>query len=462
MIAVASAGRIAIGDLVAWVGGELRLPPGGSLQGLEVRGASIDSRTLAPGNLFVPLPGERADGHAFLEAAFARGAAAALALREPADARRGREPGPLVVVDDVTAAFQRAARAHRGRWPGLLIGITGSAGKTTTKELVAAALGADRPTLKTEGNLNNHWGVPLTLLALSEEHGAAVVEMGMSAPGEIALLADLARPDAAVITLVGPAHLESFADVAAIAHEKTALARALPAGAPVFAGADSPPLLTALRGAPQRVITYGLAEHADVRPRRLESRGEDGWTLEVDGFPPCRLPLVGRHQAVNALAAFAVAREYALDPAAVVRALEAKRPVAGRMETRRARGGLLLLDQYNANPDSMRAALDTLAGWPHATRRIAVLGEMLELGAASGALHAEVGAHVRDAELWAVGPRGADYAAGAASGVIVRTFATPAEAGSALREALGEGVVVLLKASRGARLERVLEPLERD
>jgi UDP-N-acetylmuramoyl-tripeptide--D-alanyl-D-alanine ligase len=455
-------GPIGLEDLAAWTGGELRVRAGSGASA-AVSGASIDTRTLQPGELFVPLAGEHTDGHAFLGRAFERGAAAALCLRGPAEALRGTEPGPLVVVADVTAALQAIAARHRARWDGLLIGVTGSAGKTTTKDLVAAALDSDRPTLRTEGNLNNHWGVPLTLLRLSPEHAAAVVEMGMNQPGEIAMLSALSRPQAAVITLVGAAHIELFGSVEAIAREKTALVRALPPGAPVFAGADSPPLMAALAGAPQRVITYGFSPAARMHPRVFEDLGPDGSRLEVDGFPPCHLRLVGRHHAANALAAFAVAREYRLDPARVVVALAAHVPGKARMEVRGISGATLLVDCYNSNPDSARAALQTLERWPSATRRIAVLGDMLELGSQSARLHAEVGASVRGAELWVLGAHAADVAAGAAGqGTTARRFASMSDVQTALREALAPGVVVLLKASRGVALERVLDGLEGD
>jgi len=265
-----------------------------------------------------------------------------------------------------------------------------------------------------------------------------------------------------VITLAGTAHIEAFCTVAAIAHEKTALARALPPGSPVFAGADSPPLLAALAGAPQRVITYGLSPAARVRPRVLDDLGPEGSRIEVDGFPPCRLKLVGRHQVANALAAFAVAREYSLDPAATVAAIEGYSAGKGRMEVRTLRGATLLVDCYNSNPDSARAALDTLASWPGATRRIALLGDMLELGDQAARLHVETGGAVRGGELWALGAHAAELAAGAAGrpGVAVRMFASKADAAAALGEVLGPGVVVLLKASRGVALEQVLELLE--
>jgi UDP-N-acetylmuramoyl-tripeptide--D-alanyl-D-alanine ligase len=420
-----------------------------------IGGVSIDTRTLAPGDLFVPLRGGNVDGHRFLADAFARGAAAALCERSMYPTWEGREPGPLVLVDDATAALQRMAVRHRTGWHGLLVGVTGSSGKTTTKELVAAVLAAQTPTLRTEGNLNNHWGVPLTLLRLRPEHQAAVVELAMSTAGEIAVLGAIAKPTAAVITNAGSAHLggAGLGTLEAIAHEKASLAAALPAGAPVFAGADSPRLIAALGGTRARLVTYGLAAGAEVRPAALEDLGPDGSRFTVTGFPPVHLRLVGRHQVANALAALAVAREYRLDPERAAAALAAQRPSHGRMEVQHAHGAVLLVDCYNANPDSMAAALDTLAAAP-AGRRIAVLGDMLELGAGAAELHREAAARVRDAELWTTGAHADDYAAGAR--VPVRTFPDKPALAAALAAALAPGTVVLIKASRGARLEDVL------
>lgn len=424
-----------------------------------VTGASIDTRTLQPGMLFVPLPGTKVDGHAYLDEAFARGAGAALCSRDIHARIEHLDLGPLVVVDDVTAALQRVAHELREAWPGLLIGVTGSAGKTTTKELIATAFETSARTLRTQGNLNNHWGVPLTILALRPPHQVAVVEMAMSGPGEIAELAEIAQPQAAVITNAGTAHLEGLGSLEAIAREKASLAFALDAGQPVFAGADSPRLLAALKGVKARVITCGFAEGADVRPTRVEDLGERGTRFEVAGFPPVHLQLVGRHQVANALAAIAVAREYRLDPEKVAAALAGYAPIRGRMEIRHDGGATLLVDCYNANPDSTKAALATLATWPAATRRIAVLGDMLELGPTAGALHRETAATARGAELWLIGAHAADSAAGGRdAGVETKTFANKAEVAEALRAALAPGVVVLVKASRGAALEDVLPP----
>ena len=427
-----------------------------------VEGARIDSRKVQPGELFVPLRGAHTDGHRYLAEAFARGAAAALCDREAYPEWSGREPGPLVLVDDVTDSLQRLARRFRDEWPGLLIGLTGSAGKTTTKELVAAALSTGGQVLKTEGNLNNHWGVPLTLLRLKPEHRVAVVEMAMSGAGEIALLAAIARPEAAIVTGAGAAHLggPGLGTLEAIAREKASIALGLPPNGPVFASADSPRLLEALRPLGRRLVTYGLG-HADVRPTSIELLGEEGSRLEVEGFPPIRLRLIGRHNLSNALAAVAVAREYSLDPVAVAEALSRVRHLSQRMEVRHARGATLLVDCYNSNPDSARAALETLARWPRAERRIAVLGDMLELGPQAAALHEEVGAAAEGSELWLVGDHAADYARGAGKiGARARIFSRKPEVAAALRDAASPGVVVLLKASRGVALEDVLQGLE--
>src|SRR5207247_1506187 len=325
------------------------------------------------GDLFVPLTGGRADGHQFLEEAFRRGAAAALCARSRLPDRR---PGPLVVVEDVTRALQQLAREHRLAWQGLMIGVTGSTGKTTTKDLVARVLSVEGPTLRTEGNLNNHWGVPLTLLRLRPEHRAAVVEVGTNHPGEIAPLAVLARPREALITNVGSAHLEHFGSIEAITREKAELARALPADGVLYLGADSPALIEALRGHPGRRVTYGLSRAADLRAESLENLGPEGTRFEVRGFPPVRLALVGVHQR-------------------------------------------------------------------------------------AGALARQVAQSARGAELWVVGEHARDYAAGARdAGVEVRLFPDKGSLAEALAPALEPGTVVLLKASRGAALEQVLEGLE--
>jgi UDP-N-acetylmuramoyl-tripeptide--D-alanyl-D-alanine ligase len=459
---------VSLVQLAQWANGDLvvREVPGDAtareaLLRSGITGAAIDTRAIEPGMLFVPLPGSRADGHAFLDEAFAKGAGAALCARALHPAIAHLELGALVLVDDVTAGLQRLAGKVREAWPGIVVGITGSAGKTTTKELVAAAFATAAPTLRTQGNLNNHWGVPLTLLALRPAHQVAVVEIAMSHPGEVAALAAIARPDAAIVTNAGSAHLEGVGSLEGIAREKASLVHALDKDRPAFVGADTPRLLEAVKGARAKVVTYGFAKLADVRPRLYEDLGAEGSRFEVEGFPPVHLRLVGRHQVQNALAAVAVAMHWKLDPEAVAAALGSHPPLEGRMEVKRSGGATLLMDCYNANPDSTAAALATLAQWPGGGRRIAVLGDMLELGETAGRLHRETGACVKGAELWTVGAHAGEYAAGARSaGAAFRVFDDKAEVAAALREALAPGTVVLVKASRGAALEQVIEGLE--
>jgi len=427
-----------------------------------IDGVSIDTRTLRAGDLFVPLAGAHADGHAFLDQAFARGAAVALCDRAHAEEWREKAAGPLVIVEDVTSALQRLAARHRERWAGPVLAVTGSSGKTTMKDLVAAVLSAQAPTLRAEGNLNNHWGVPLTLLRLRAEHRAAVVEMGMSHAGEIALLAAIARPNAAVITTAGSAHLEHLGSLEAIAREKASLAHALAPHEVVFAGADSPRLLAALSAVRCRRVTFGFAADADVRPAKIEDLGEGGSRLGVEGFPEFVLPLPGRHMVANALGALAVAREFHVPPAAATAALAAAEAGKGRMEIRHARGATLIVDCYNANPESTAAALATLEHWPRATRRIAALGDMLELGEEAPRLHAETAAAAGPGtELWVSGAFADDWERGARrADRRLRAFATREELRAALHAALAPGVVALVKASRGARYETLLEGLE--
>ena len=427
-----------------------------------IEGVSIDTRTLKGGDLFVPLPGANADGHAFIEAAFAKGAAAALCDRAHAAPMRERSKGPLVIVDDVTAGLQRLAARHRERWAGPVLAVSGSSGKTTMKDLVAAVLGAVQPVLRTEGNLNNHWGVPITLLGLKPEHRSAVVEMGMNHAGELALLAAIARPNAAILTNAGSAHLEALGSLEAIAREKASIAYALSSHEVVFAGADSPRLLEALRGVRCRRVTFGFAAGADVRPAALEDLGEAGSRVRVEGFPEFVLPLPGRHLVANALGALAVAREYGVPPEAATAALAATKAGKGRMEIRHARGATLIVDCYNSNPESTAAALATLEHWPGVTRRIAAVGDMLELGGEAARLHAETGtAAGKGTELWAAGTFAEDWARGArASGRTARVFASRDALRDELHAVLASGLVVLVKASRGARFEMLLEGLE--
>jgi len=437
-----------------------------------IRGAAVDSRRVAPGNLFVALPGERTDGHRFLREAAAAGAAALLVSELPPDDQLASLGDVTIVrVADTLAGLRAAAAAWRSRFAPLVVGVTGSVGKTSTKDAAAAVLGAAMPTLASEGNQNNEIGLPLALLGLGPAHRAAVLEMGMYVGGEIAALASLARPSIGVVTSVAPVHLERAGSLEAIEAAKAELVAALPAAGTAILNADDPRVRRFGDRTAARVVTFGLEAGADVGAEGVVARGAAGMTFElVARVPrPARLPVeigaLGRHSVRNALAAAAVGLAAGVDDAALAAGLA--RPW-GRASAHR--GALvegprisILDDTYNASPPSVAAALEVLATLPG--RPVAVLGEMLELGPLHDPSHLEVGAAAAAvaAELVVVGAGAAGIAAGArAAGLPERRIhhvADGAAAIEALRALLRPGDAVLVKASRGAALESVVEAL---
>lgn len=416
----------------------------------DVRGVSIDTRTLEPGALFVAVRGDRFDGHDFVGAAEAAGAAALLVEREV-------ESGlPQLVVDDPVIALGALARDWLRRHALPVIAITGSNGKTTTRELCRAILERLGPVLATRGNLNNDLGVPLTLLRLGAEHRYAVIEMGASRAGDIARLCRICPPDVAVITNTAAAHLEGFGDLEGVARAKRELYEALGPDGHAVLNLDDPraALLREAVGA-AKVRGFGIGEAADVRG--LPGPGLRFETLGTTLRATFELP--GDHNGMNALAAVAAVQCLDVQGAAIVAGLEAARPFAGRLEEKPGVGGAWLIDDtYNANPASLRAAIDTLSRLP-GTRHL-VLGEMLELGPDSRRLHAEAGrlARRRGIErLWTVGD-----VAGAASDAFGHGATRCDDCdglAQELRPLIDEHHVVLVKGSRGARMERVVEAL---
>jgi UDP-N-acetylmuramoyl-tripeptide--D-alanyl-D-alanine ligase len=437
---------------------------GGRLDAV-VTGVSIDSRTCRPGDAFFAIRGAHQDGHAYIGHARARGAACAVATRLPAGGGAAGE-FPVVLVDDTTAALQRLGAFHRRRFAIPVVAITGSNGKTTTKELTATVLSARRRVLKPVGSYNNQWGVPLTLLALGPQHQAAVIELGMNAFGEIAALAQLCQPTVGVVTTIAPAHLEGVGSVEGVQKAKGELVEAIPPDGTVVLNADDPLVLALASRARTRVVTYGQADAADVRLGDVAA-SEAGLAFRLvagSTAADVRLPLAGRHNAWNAAAAAAVglALGVPLDEAAVALGLAA--PVKGRLVWREAGGVRVLDDTYNANPASMRAALDTLRDAPGAGRRFALLGDMLELGAQAETAHRDVGAWVAAlpaAGLAAVGPgmRLAAAEARRAGCPDVATFDAPEAAAAYLAGRAARGDRVLVKGSRGMRMERAVEAL---
>jgi UDP-N-acetylmuramoyl-tripeptide--D-alanyl-D-alanine ligase len=424
-------------------------------------GYSIDSRTVSPGELFFAVKGERLDGHDFVGAALEQGAISAVVRKD----QLHRFPGniKLLPVDDTLIALQTLATAVRKLWGKLLIGVTGSAGKTTTKEAVAHVLASKFRVLKSEGNFNNHFGLPLMLLKLEPEHDLAVIEMGMSHAGEIRALAKIAHPDIGVVTNVAPVHLEFFDSLAGIARAKYELIESLPSNGTAVLNADDEYVSQFGRDFTGRVIKYGTTIGADVSAENVQSRGAEGSELDVvvaGTREHARLPLVGEHNVLNALAAVSVAIACSMKVPEAVAALSTLKPADKRGQVLQLGNITVINDCYNSNPMALRAMVDALSAMK-AARRIVVAGEMLELGPAGEALHRESGSHMGEKKIDVlIGVRGLAHAlvAGAKqAGTRAEFVATPEEAGEWLARETRDGDVVLLKASRGVKLERALE-----
>jgi UDP-N-acetylmuramoyl-tripeptide--D-alanyl-D-alanine ligase len=458
--------NLTLEQIAAWTGAEIF--PARAKDAVAM-GYSIDSRTLQPGDLFFAVRGERFDGHDFVEAASKAGAVAAVIARTERNRFGAQAGGTLLVVDDPLAALQQLATTVRKHWGKRLIGITGSAGKTTTKEAVAQVLATRFNVHKSQGNLNNHYGLPLQLLKMQPEHDVAVLEMGMSHAGEIAVLCKIAAPDWGVVTNVGMAHAENFSDgQTGIAHAKYELIASLPPeGTAVLNGDDE-----IVRGFGQNfsgdVIFYGTEEENDPRAEAMTPLGAAGtrFTVVSGGeHSQATLPLLGEHNVRNALAGIAVGLASGIPLAECTAALAGMVAPDKRGQLLEIRGAMILNDCYNSNPAALRAMVETLATLP-GKRRIVVAGEMLELGPQSAQFHRECGEFMgrRRIDL-VIGVRGeaVSIVEGAKdAGVNAIFLASPEEAGQWLNENLRAGDVVLLKASRGVRLERALKILQRE
>ncbi|MBF5044409.1 UDP-N-acetylmuramoyl-tripeptide--D-alanyl-D-alanine ligase [Aggregicoccus sp. 17bor-14] len=428
-----------------------------------------DTRALTPGCLFVALEGERFDAHTFLPQAAASGAAGALV-------KRGKPLPPgipagfaLYAVDDTLAGLGALARFHRQRFRIPVGAVGGSNGKTTTKEMVGAILAVRGPALKTEGNLNNEVGVPLTLFRLEPSHVAAVIEVGMNRPGEISRLARVTQPDAGLITIVQPEHLEGLGSLEGVADAEAELFQELSPQATAVVNLDDPLIAERAQRTQARRLTFGRAAESDVRLAGVRLRGRAGMTATVRHAGrdwEVELAFVGEHNALNATGAFALALALGYRPEECVAGLASARPYARRLNVVDAPGGVTVVDDcYNANPASMNAALDTLVSLtPEGGRAFAVLGDMLELGAGEQADHTALGERVvgRASRVAFFGPRSvhglqAARAGGMGDGAAHFTEVEPLVAW--LKPQLREGDVVLVKASRGMRLERVVAAL---
>jgi UDP-N-acetylmuramoyl-tripeptide--D-alanyl-D-alanine ligase len=417
-----------------------------------VTGWSIDSRTIARGDLFFALRGPNHDGHEHIEEVLRKGAIAVVADRDI-------EVGGIVLyVGDSLGALQQIAKKVREMWAGSVIGVTGSAGKTTTKDVIAEMLATEMKTAKTVGNLNNHVGVPLSLLRVDENARVAVIEMGMNHGGEIRELAAIAKPEVGVVTNVGTAHMEAFESIEEIAAAKRELIESLPESGTAVLNADDPRVAAMAHG---KKVLYGLSADAQVRGEDVVESAE-GVSFRV-GATRFATELHGRHSISNILAGLAVAQVYGIEPARLVDAVQNLRTGKMRGERFDHRGILVYNDCYNSNPDAVRAMLDVLRDTP-ARRRIAVLGEMLELGRWAESLHRDVGSYaVAQGIDVLVGIRGAAWSlvdaakfAGLSSGAAL-FFNEPEEAGRAVRSFAQAGDAILFKGSRGVHVERALE-----
>ena len=456
---------IRLDDLLAATGGRLITPTSVT----TIRGASVDSRSVTPGACFVALRGERVDGHRHVDEALAAGATAALVAR-PVELPAGTDAA-IVQVADPLRALQDLAAWWRSRHAVRVVGITGSTGKTLAKEVVADVLSRTEPVLRNEGNLNSETGLPMTLLGLTDAHRVAVLEMSMYTEGEIARLAEIARPEVGVVLNVQPMHLQRAGSLDAIARAKGELPAALPRDGLAVLNSDDPRVAAMASATAAAVRTFGLGPAADVRALDVVARGLAGTEFRLVapwGDRTMRSGMPGRHLVPHALAAAAVAEHFGTPLDEVAAALEAGSHAEHRMAPLEAASGATLVDDtYNAAPWSVAAALDFLGETPVASgrHRYAVLGDMLELGPDEERLHREIGAHAARIVdgLVAVGERGAWIADGArAAGLARVTTAADADdaVGAAERDlAAGVGDVVLLKASRGIALDRTVAAL---
>ncbi|MCC7416496.1 MAG: UDP-N-acetylmuramoyl-tripeptide--D-alanyl-D-alanine ligase [Acidobacteria bacterium] len=433
-------------------------------------GVSIDTRTLRPGALYVALRGERFDGAGFAVAALAAGAGGILVPAGWSGAHAGAAAGEAAIVEaaDTLAALQALGRAVRRASGARVVAITGSAGKTTTKEITADLLSARYRVMRNRGNLNNHIGLPLSLTELTARPDVAVVELGMSHAGEIRTLVGIAEPEVRVWTNVGEAHAGFFASIDAIADAKAEILEGASPETLLVANADDPRIMARIDGFAGRVVTFGIDRDADVRARRVVDRGIDGIRADVStphgGFE-LATPLAGRASLANVLAAAAVASELDVPPAEIAGRAARLHPASHRGEVVRLAGGVTLIDDsYNANPTATLRALEVLAASPAAGRRVAVLGEMLELGAQTIRLHEAVGRSAAGAAdfLFTIGgaPAAAMAEAAVRAGLAperVRHAATSDEAAALVSALIGHGDLVLVKGSRGIGTDRVVD-----
>lgn len=459
--------KLMMGKVAAWLGASW------GVLDRRVKGYSIDSRSIEPGQLFFALRGPRFDGHQFVGRVLEDGAAGAVVEQAFAAAAPVEWRPALVAVADTRRALQTLGRAVRRQWGNRLIAVTGSTGKSTTKEMIGAILGRRLRVLRSPGNLNNDYGLPLALLALEPEHEVAVMELAMSAAGEIARLARLAEPEVSVVTNVAPVHLQFFDSVDSIAHAKRELIDYLATTgerAVAVLNADDERVRKFAEGFPGRVVTFGFSEQAAFRATQVEASAGVGSAFRVttpDWGAEFTLPLPGRHNIQNALAAMATASLFAIPPDEIRHALAEFQGLHQRGEILTLPGEVTVVnDCYNSSPLAMERMLEVLAVWPGARRRVVVAGEMLELGPTSPELHRAMGRTCAQSGVsWLIAVQGDArfFLEGAAEGGIppahLRFFPDAKQAGEFCQALVAPGDVVLVKGSRGVHLETAIELL---
>ena len=448
-------------------------PPGGVAPLARLAGVSINSRTVARDELFIAIHGPRHDGHTFVAEALGAGALACVVAQDRLPQFAEPIRAKLLGVPDTLLALQNLAQNVRTKWGRRVAAVTGSAGKTTTKEILAALLAARFRVLKSEGNLNNEFGLPLQLLRLEDTDEAAVAELGMSHSGELKRLAEIARPDVGVVTCVAPVHLEFFASVDEIALAKRELIEGLNGRDSVSVlNADDARVALFAKVAPGRIVTYGLKEPADFRAENIQDRGLAGTEFDfisASGRTRLRLPLAGRHNISNALGSLAAASVWgigATEAGEVFPKLEAT-GMRGRILHYEA-GFTVINDCYNSNPLALRAMIELLTSTPAEGRHILAAGEMLELGAGSAELHREAGrAAAETGKLsWIIGVRGdaESFVRGAIEAghpaAQAKFCVSSEEAGEFVQKLMKRGDLLLVKGSRGVKMERIVEALD--
>ncbi len=450
--------RLKLREIAGIVSG--RISGGREAEGLEISGVSTDSRTISPGELFVALKGERFDGHDFVRHAASKGAAAAL-VSQYVDRPDGF---PIISVDDTLRALGELAAGWRRRFDPTVVAVTGSNGKTTVKEMISSILSLSHPILKSEGNLNNLIGVPMTLFQLTKEHVYLVLELGTSRFGEIRRLSEISAPQVGVITNIGPSHLEFFGDLNGVAREKGDLLQFVRTAVLNADDPFTPKLRGRVRG---DMFTFGLSEKADVRAEEVEFTGEGmRFSISIRGerIGKVKLSALGTHNVLNALASACAAWSVGIKPQEIIEGLSGFTPPHMRSELIELEGGITLInDAYNSNPRSLEAAVEILIKIGDGRRKVIVLGDMLELGEQEDELHRQAGEMILKADpdiVITVGERSKLIAELSLKfGKPTLHFNTSEEASSRICDLIEPGDVVLLKASRAMRFEKILETI---